>query len=218
MTAPDGSSPDGSLGVGGFAAWQATTENDAKAGMKGAVIGSWTGAETEYHNQVRDPLGGAITNAGTALTEAQAAVNAAANAESKADTAYTLATEWSVEFVVASAEVTEGAGELLVGPMVKVRDGRDSLLTDIHMALLEQVDGLTVETRIWNKEGTEYRVAHTAELVPDQTRYSRSGLDIFVGDEERFFPYVVDIVGTVPPTVLQIHLAGVYIDEAEEEV
>lgn len=44
MTAPNQSTPDGSLGVGQFAAWQAMTEADAKAKMR-APMGSWENAQ-----------------------------------------------------------------------------------------------------------------------------------------------------------------------------
>lgn len=181
----------------------------------GGAKASFTGVQGTIGSQIRDPLSGAVTNAGAALTQAQAAVNAAANAEQKADFAYEAATEWYLEWSTASAEVTEGAGEILVGPMLNVRDGRDAILTDIHIALLEQHNGLTVETRLWNAANTEYRVVHTAVIGPDETRRKFTALTVNVNDEERFWNYVTDIVGTIPPTVLQVHVAGVFIDEEE---
>lgn len=46
MTSPDGASPDGSLGVGAFAARQAQTETQAKnEATNGAWKGSWNGAQ-----------------------------------------------------------------------------------------------------------------------------------------------------------------------------
>lgn len=215
MTAPNGESPPGSLAVGLFRSMQTKTVEEAKLAMSGGVRGSVGNAEGEFGEHVRDPLGGAIVNAGTALTEAQAAVNAAANAGQKADIAYEAATEWALEWSAASAEVTEGAGEVLVGPMVGVRDGRDAILTDINIALLEQHDGLTVETRIWNADNTAYRVVHTAVIGADETRRKFTALTVNVEDDERLWTYVVDIVGTIPPTVLQVRAGGVYIDEEE---
>lgn len=216
MTTPNlPNPPDGSF-VLGSQFGQDITETSAKSIMKGATVGSWTGAENELNGRVYGPLDEAVLNSGTALTEAQAAANAAANASNKADIAYADSVEWSLEFVVASAEVTEGAGELLVGPMIKVRTGRTALLTDVHVALLEQHDGLTVETRIWDHEGVTYRTAHTGVIPANVTRLEFNNLVIPVFTRERFFPYVVDIVGTIPPTVLQIHLSGIYQDEGIE--
>ncbi|MFE7798994.1 hypothetical protein [Nocardia sp. NPDC057440] len=190
-------------------------ETSIMAIATGGAKTSFTGVQGAIGTQIRDPLGGAIVNSGTALTEAQAAVNAAANASQKADFAYAAATEWSLEWSAASAEVTEGAGEVLVGPMVAVRDGRDAILTDINIALLEQHDGLTVQTRIWNAANTAYTVVHTAVIGANETRRKFTALTVTVLDDERLWTYVTDIVGTVPPTVLQVHVSGVYIDEEE---
>src|SRR5687768_13609346 len=126
MASPGGETPAGSIVVGQFQAWRARSEADAKGAMKGGVLGSFTNVEVEVEDQVKGPLDQAVLNSGTALTEAQAAINAAANASAKADIAYAAATEWFLEFSAASAEVTEGAGEILVGPMLNVRDGRDA--------------------------------------------------------------------------------------------
>ncbi|MEU1526344.1 hypothetical protein ABZ413_29525 [Nocardia rhamnosiphila] len=213
MTSPDGYTPGEA--ISDLRAWQEMTQEQALSQAQIRISPSWEDAHGNMGSQIRDPLSGAIVNAGTALTEAQAAANAAANAENKADTAYERATEWALEFVVNSAEVTEGAGEILVGPMIKVRDGRDGLLTDVHFAFLEQHNGITVETRVWNVNGTAYRTVHTAEIPAGVNRRAYPAIDTIVESEERFFPYVVDIVGTIPPTVLQIHLSGVYIDEEE---
>ena len=215
MASPGGETPAGSIVVGQFQAWRARSEADAKSAMKGGVLGSFVNVEVEVEEQVKSPLDQAVLNSGTALTEAQAAVNAAANAGQKADIAYEAATEWALEWSAASAEVTEGAGEVLVGPMVGVRDGRDAILTDINIALLEQHDGLTVETRIWNADNTAYRVVHTAVIGADETRRKFTALTVNVEDDERLWTYVVDIVGTIPPTVLQVRAGGVYIDEEE---
>ncbi|WP_431941688.1 hypothetical protein [Nocardia grenadensis] len=215
MSYPVGTKPDQAWEFGDDFG-QGIGEDDVLPLVTNTATARYINAQNQHRENVRDPLAGAITNAGQALTQAQAAANAAANAENKADIAYADSVEWALEFVVSSAEVTEGAGELLVGPMLKVRTGRTALLTDVHVALLEQHDGLTVETRIWDHEGTSFRVAHTAVITANVTRRAFPTLAIPVFTEERFFPYVVDIVGTVPPTVLQIHLSGIYQDEGIE--
>ncbi|MFC9766046.1 hypothetical protein [Rhodococcus jostii] len=50
MTTPDGSSPPDALGTGQFAAWQAMTEADAKAQMRGPISGFST-AQTNFHGK-----------------------------------------------------------------------------------------------------------------------------------------------------------------------
>ncbi|MFC9769030.1 hypothetical protein, partial [Rhodococcus jostii] len=50
MTTPDGSSPPDALGTGDFAAWQAMTEADAKAQMRGPISGFST-AQTNFHGK-----------------------------------------------------------------------------------------------------------------------------------------------------------------------
>lgn len=52
MTSPDGASPDGSLGVGAFAARQAQTEEQAKnEATNGAWKGSWNGAQNNMKSE-----------------------------------------------------------------------------------------------------------------------------------------------------------------------
>ncbi|MGW3545906.1 hypothetical protein ACWDNI_35940 [Nocardia niigatensis] len=212
MTAPDGGSPSGSLGVGLFRAMQLRTVEDAKATMSGGVVGAFEGVQDKIGTEIRQPIQIAQGSADVAVTTSQAAANAAANASEKADIAYALSTEWSLEFVAASAEVLLGVNELLVGPMLNVRAGRLAIMTDVHIAFLEQHGGLTVETRKWNATNTDYTVAHTGVIDPNVTRRNFSALTVNVLDEERFWPYVASITGTVPPTVLQICVAGVFID------
>lgn len=213
MTAPDGSSPSGSLGVGLFAARQATTVEQAKAAMVNGTIDTYSDVQDKVGTELRDPTTAAQAAAGTALTQSQAAINAAADAGEKADVAYANANDWQLEYAHSSAEVTKGTGEVLVGPMLNVRAGQLAILTDIHVALLEQHDGLTFEQRIWNPDNTAYRVAHTAVIDPNVTRRNFSALNVNIDDLERFWAYVTDIVGTAPPTVLQICCAGVFIDD-----
>ncbi|MFE2994287.1 hypothetical protein ACFXG4_05055 [Nocardia sp. NPDC059246] len=211
MTTPGIPAPDGAFVVGGKYGSdlnKETTQQQLAAG----TIAAYTRAQNAVGSQVREPIVLAKGAADVALTQAQAAANDAANAVEKADIAYALATEWSLEFVAASAEVLLGANELLVGPMLNVRAGRLAIMTDVHIAFLEQHGGLTVETRKWNDMNTAYTVAHTGVIDPNVTRRNFSALTVNVLDEERFFPYITSITGTVPPTVLQICVAGVYID------
>jgi hypothetical protein len=215
MTSPNGASPVGSLGVGLFAARQAATVDDAKAAMVGGTIDTYSVVQDTVGTELRAPTSAAQAAAGTALTASQAAVNAAANAGEKADIAYANANDWQLEYAHSSAEVTRGTGEVLVGPMLNVRDGQLAILTDIHVALLEQHGGLTFEQRIWNAENTAYRVAYTPVIEPNVTRRHFSALAVNIDDLERFWAYVTDIVGTAPPTVLQICCAGVFIEDPE---
>ncbi|AHH22115.1 hypothetical protein NONO_c73590 [Nocardia nova SH22a] len=217
MTAPDGSSPAGSLGVGLFAARQAATVDDAKAEMVSGTIDTYTIVQNRVGTELRAPTSAAQAAAGTALTQAQAAVNAAANAGELADIAYANANDWQLEFVHSSAEVTLATGEVLVGPMLNVRDGQRAIMTDVHAAFLEQHDGVEFETRIWDAENTAYRVAHTATIEANVTRRHFSALSVDVDDLERFWSYVNEIIGTDPPTVLQICVAGVFIEDTESE-
>ncbi|WP_330253155.1 hypothetical protein OG874_00620 [Nocardia sp. NBC_00565] len=58
MTAPDGGSPPGALGVGLFHALQTKTVDDAKAAMSGGIVGAVTGAEEQLDDEVKTPLAG----------------------------------------------------------------------------------------------------------------------------------------------------------------
>ncbi|MFE5290320.1 hypothetical protein ACFRAQ_35670 [Nocardia sp. NPDC056611] len=211
MTAPNKPDPDGTVNIGGFRALQTATEADAKTAMKSGVLGAFGGAQTVHHDEVRAPLDMAQGAADAAVTTAQAAANSAANAVEKADIAYDAASFWSIEFIVASAEVLLGVNELLLGPILNVPDGRTALLTDIHVGLLNQPNGFTVETRKWNAAGTSYTTIHTGVLGANVTRRDFGTLSVSILDKERFWPYVTSITGTVPPTVLQICVAGVFI-------
>lgn len=220
MTAPNQGNPEGSHGVGDFAALQNATTEDTKAAIKAGSINSFTGAQNKHKNDVRDPLDearwiavSAQGTADTAVTEAQAAANAAAAAGEKADIAYENAHYWSVECVVASAEVLLGVNELLLGPVLNVPDGLDARLTDVHFAFIEQPGGCTIDVKRWDESGTISDVIHTQILGANVTRYNSNVLDIPVFDKERFFYSVTSIVGSVPPTVLQINVSGVYIPQ-----
>lgn len=220
MTTPGGSvlPPEGSFLIGsGFG--QNITESSATAEMADGTLDVYSSVQDAVGSQLRTPTANAqstansaLATAGTAVSTASAAANAAADAGEKADVAYALATEWGEEFLVSSAEVLLGTNELLVGPMLDVRDGRTAILTDIHLALLDQPGGMTVETRVWNAANTSYTAIHTGTIGANVTRRNFSGLSVTINDLERFFAYVTSITGTVAPTVLQIRVAGVYID------
>ncbi|MET8430174.1 hypothetical protein [Nocardia sp. NPDC004860] len=211
MTAPNQPDPNGSINVGGFRALQTATTDDAKTAMKSGALGAFGGAQDKVGTEIRAPIQTAQGAADAAVTTSQAAANDAANASEKADIAYDTASFWSIEFIVASAEVLLGVNELLLGPILNVPDGRTALLTDIHVGLLNQPNGFTVETRKWNAAGTSYTTIHTGVLGANVTRRDFGTLSVSVLDKERFWPYVTSITGTTPPTVLQICVAGVFI-------
>ncbi|MGW4090027.1 hypothetical protein [Nocardia sp. NPDC004750] len=215
---PNESPPSGTLGVGLFRALQQKTVDEAKATMSGGIMGAFEHTQDTLHSEYNIPLENtrvmavaASDQADVAMSTAEAAANEAANAGELADIAYENAHEWSLEFVCASAAVELGRNELLLGPMLNVRGNRTAILTDVHIALLEQPGGITIDTRKWNASVTSFTVAHTGTLDPNVTLRSFSGLTVPVLDKERFFPNVAAVVGTVAPNVLQICVAGVYI-------
>ncbi|PSR64009.1 hypothetical protein C8259_09185 [Nocardia nova] len=190
--------------------------------MTAGVLGTYEDVQEKIGTNLHTPIltaqgtaSAAQAAAGTAYTQAQAAINAAANAGNKADIAYENANDWQLEFVHSSAEVVRATGEVLVGPMLNVRDGQLAILTDVHAAFLEQHGGLTFELRIWNPDNTAYSVAYTAVIEPNVTRRHFPALTVNVEDLERFWAYVTDIVGSAPPTVLSICVAGVFIEDPE---
>lgn len=56
MSSPGGEKPPGSIEVGGFEAWRARSEADAKNAMKGGVLGSFEGVEDEAQGRIFDPI------------------------------------------------------------------------------------------------------------------------------------------------------------------
>lgn len=66
MTTPNGATPDGSLGTGQFAAWQAMTEEDAKAQMR-APVDSFSSAQTGFQGWLGALFSG-FANLGAFLT------------------------------------------------------------------------------------------------------------------------------------------------------
>ncbi|MCC3311542.1 hypothetical protein [Nocardia africana] len=213
--------PQGSYQVGsGFG--QKDTQEVATSKMTAGVLGTYEDVQSKIGTNIHTPIltaqgtaSVAQAAAGTAYTQAQAAINAAANASNLADMAYANAQFWQLEFAQSSAEVVRGTGEVLVGPMLNVRDDQLAILTDIHARFLEQHGGLTFELRIWNADNTAYRVAYTCVIEPNVTRRHFPALTVGVADLESFWVYVTDIVGTAPPTVLQICCAGVFTPDPE---
>ncbi|MBF6515508.1 hypothetical protein IU421_14640 [Nocardia cyriacigeorgica] len=195
---------------------QASIQAIATGGVK-VKFGEVQGA---VGSQLRTPISNAYTiavsaqgSADVAVTTAQAAANEAAAAGEKADIAYENAHYWSVECVVASAEVLLGVNELLLGPVLNVPDGLDARLTDAHFAFITQPGGCTIEIKRWEESGTVADVIHTQILGANVTRYNANALDIPVFDKERFFYNVISVVGSVAPTVLQVNVSGVYIPQ-----
>ncbi|MBF6358216.1 hypothetical protein IU449_27340 [Nocardia higoensis] len=220
MTAPNQPTPDGSIEVGAFRAFQQKTSADVETSLKAGAKVSYGNAQDSHKSQVRDPLENvhviavsAQGSAATAVSTAEAAANEAAAAGVKADIAYDNAHYWSVECVVASAEVLLGVNELLLGPVLNVPDGLEARLTDAHFAFITQPGGCTIEIKRWNESGTVADVIHTQVLGANVTRYNAPALDIPVFDKERFFYNVTSIVGTTAPTVMQINVSGVYFPE-----
>ncbi|MFE4714805.1 hypothetical protein ACFRAM_28595 [Paenibacillus sp. NPDC056722] len=210
MTTPGIPPPENALVVGGAFSSDLNAET-TKQQLKAGTIAAYTRTQNAVGSEVRHPIELAQGAADQAVTTSQAAANDAANAVEKADIAYDTASFWSIEFLVASAEVLLGVNELLLGPVLNVQDGRTAILTDIHIGLLNQPNGITIETRKWNAAGTSYTTIHTGTLGPNVTRRNFTALGVSVSDKERFWPYVTAITGTVPPTVLQVAVAGVFI-------
>lgn len=152
-------------------------------------------------------------NAGTAVTQAQAAANAVEAATEKADRAYENASYWEAECVVASSGVVLGVNELNIGLCQNVPDGKIRKITDIHIALMQQLNGIQIETKKYDAAGVVNSVVHTATLGPNVTRVNYNNLDISVLDKERVFWNVVSVTGSVAPTILQCLVFGVIIDE-----
>ncbi|MFC4373386.1 hypothetical protein ACFO5K_04680 [Nocardia halotolerans] len=217
MTAPNEPIPNGSVEPGDFNAFQAMTSEDVETSLKAGAKVSYGGAQNTHGIEVKSRINGAYDaiavvegSADEAVTASQAAANAAANAVDIADKAYINSSFWIIECVVASAAVVLGDNELLLGPVLNVPDGQDAFLTDVHIALLTQPNGMQVECKKWNATGTAFVTYTTATVGPNVTRYNIPLLEVPVLDKERFFYTVPTITGSVAPQVLQIAVAGVF--------
>ncbi|KZM71054.1 hypothetical protein [Nocardia terpenica] len=213
MTMPNQKPPDGAFVIGSRFG-QDITEQSAKAAMTNGVKVSFGNSQDAHHTQYNEKIAHTYTvavsasgSADKALTTAQAAANTAASAERKADVAYVDASYWEAECVVASAEVLLGVNELLIGLAQNVPLGKMRRITDIHIALLTQPNGVTIETKKWDANGTTATVVHTAKLGANVTRWSAQ-VDIPVADKERVFWNVAAVPGSTAPTVLQILVFG----------
>lgn len=71
MTSPNQANPDGALGPGDFAAFQAMTEDQARAAMRGGVQPHWEGAQDAAHGAYNSK----IDDHTQSITEIQAVIN-----------------------------------------------------------------------------------------------------------------------------------------------
>ena len=141
------------------------------------------------------------------------AVEIVANdASDTADVAYAAASYWETECVVASAAVVLGLNELFIGLCQNVPTGKQRIITDLHIALQSQANGLTIQTKKYNAAGTSSSVIRTDTLTAGQIRASYNNIGANVLDKERIFWNVTSITGSVEPLVLQILVFGVIID------
>lgn len=218
MTTPNQSAPDGAYVIGGGAYNYGSELNESlgMAIMSGGVKGSFTEAQNTHKSEVRDRIDGAYSqieivsgNAATAITEAQAAANAAAAAESTAASASDRASYWEAEFVVASASVVLGVNELLIGLCQNVPGGLTRTITDMHVALLSQPNGMAFELKKWDPTGTTATVLDTYTLAANVTRANWANLNFAMSSRERVYVNVTSVTGSVAPVVLQILLFGV---------
>lgn len=191
---------------------------EALAGITGGFIDltGWFNDEHDTLVTTTATAGAAYVLAGTAQTSAEdavstaeAAANDAAAAVDTADQAFENASYWEAECVVASAGVNLGINELYIGLCQNVPTGKTRSITDLHIALLDNVGGCTIQTKKWNAAGTSSSVIHTATLGANVTRISYNNLGLSVADKERVFWNVVAAPGTVPPNVLQCLVFGV---------
>lgn len=219
MTMPGQPTPDGAYVIGGGPdSWgQGKTQEQYLARITGGVKNAFTNAENVHNDRVIVPIEGAYAAIGTveghasdAVTTAEAAANAAAAAGEKADQAYDFASFWTVECVVASAAVVLGDNELLLGPVINVPDTHDAFVTDVHIALKTQPNGMTIYCHRWDDENTTSFHFATAVLTAANNRLNVNALDYQVYDKERFFYTVESVTGTDAPQVLQIAVSGVY--------
>lgn len=214
MTAPNNQTPDGT--VSDFAALQDATAEDTKVAIKAGPLNSFGDAQTTHKAIVKDQIDNAYTiataaqgSADEALTASEAAANDAASAESTAASASERASYWEAEFVVASAEVLLGVNELLIGLCQNVPGGLTRTITDMHVALLSQPNGMAFELKKFNATGTTASVLDTYTLSAGVTRANWAGLSFVMSSRERVFINVTSVTGSEAPVVLQVLLFGV---------
>ncbi len=177
--------------------------------MKSGALGAFGGAQNTHKTEVRDRITTVEGSADLAVTTAQAAANTAATAESTAASASERASYWEAEFVVASAAVVLGVNELLIGLVQNVPGGLTRTITDMHVALLTQPNGMEFELKKWDATGTSDSVLDTYTLAANVTRANWAGLNFVMSSRERVFLNVTSVTGSVAPVVLQVLLFGV---------
>lgn len=218
MTSPSKPSPEGANQPGDFRPLQTATEDDAKTSMKSGVLGAFGGAQNQHNTQVRSRIDGAYDAitvvegaANVAVTQSEAAVNAAAAATVTSAAAFQAAAYWETECVVATAAVTLGVNELLIGLVQNVPSGLNRLITDLHVALLSQPNGLEFELRKWNATNTVSTVLDTLTMAAGVNRASWSWpLGLPVAHRERLYWNITSITGSVAPQVFQPLVFGVF--------
>lgn len=217
MTTPGQSKPDGAyalVDVHTARHWNESSVNAVTTG--GAANTAFQGAQAAHTAQVLNPLDNVYTiattaqgSANTAISDAAAAANLAATADSTAASASARASYWEAEFVLSSSEVQLGTNELLIGLCQNVPVGLTREITDMHVALVSQVAGLSFELKKMNATGTSSSVLGTYPLSAGVIRANWSGLGFFMNSRERVYPNVSSITGTTPPVVMQVLLFGV---------
>ncbi|MFC5789657.1 hypothetical protein ACFPPE_07290 [Agromyces tardus] len=220
MTTPGGGAPDGAYVIGGgeYRYGQNLTEESAKTVMKGGTIASFENAQNTHGTEVRSRIDGAYDaiavvegSAGLAVTQSEAAVNTANAAQVVSAAAFDAAAYWETECVVATAAVTLGVNELLIGLVQNVPDGLNRLITDMHVALLSQPNGLTFELCKWDDTNTTSTVLDTLTMPAGNNRASWAWpLGLPVEHRERLFWNITSITGSVAPQVFQPLLFGVF--------
>ncbi|MFE5290221.1 hypothetical protein ACFRAQ_35160 [Nocardia sp. NPDC056611] len=215
MTMPGQPPVDGAYVVGSRFG-QDITEQSAKNQMSGGVRVSYGNAQDSHHTEYNEKIATNYTiavsaqgAADEAVAQSSLAANTAAAAESTAASASARASYWESEFVCASAEVLLGVNELLIGLCQNVPGGMTRKVTDMHLAMLEQPNGMTFELRKWDALGTTSSVLGTYTLSAGTTRANWANLNFFMNSRERLYINVTSVTGTTPPTVLQILLFGV---------
>jgi hypothetical protein len=220
MTMPGQPKPGGAYEVGGgddaFGSEldQAVATARITQGVKVAALNG----ESEHNVNVRDRIDGAYDaiqvvegHADQAVSDSTAALNAAATAEVTSAAAFQAASYWETECVVATAAVTLGVNELLIGLVQNVPTGLNRLITDMHVALLSQPNGLTFELKKWDSTNTTSTVLDTLTMAAGVNRASWSWpLGLPVSHRERLFWNITSITGSVAPQVFQPLVFGVF--------
>lgn len=209
MTSPNGYTPGEA--IQDLRAWQEMTQEQALSQAQVRLSPSWEYAQNTHTEQVRQPLAVVQGAADQAVSDASAAVNAALAAEATAASAFEAAAYWETEVVVASAAVVLGVNELLIGLCQNVPGGLNRLITDMHVALLSQPNGMEFELRKWDDSGTTSSNLADFSLPANGTRASWNFPDgLNVAHRERLYWNVTSVTGTVAPVVFQALVFGVF--------